>query len=95
MNKPLLKLKAPITQWKVEASHMVEMPDKLEALNLDVLRHQLQQLTLRYRPSRGKPPLGPLTFRYETDEQDRVTIIHAYFTGRDKKLKRFARLRRS
>lgn len=95
MTRPVLKLKAPMTKWKVEASHMVRMPNELEALSLEVLRHELQTLTQRYRPRPGKPPLGLLTFRYETDDRDRVNVVHAYFTGADRKLKRFARLRRS
>lgn len=95
MSRPQLKLKAPITRWKVETSQMVQMPNELEAMSLDILRHDLQTLTQLYRPRRGKPALGLLTFRYETDEDDRVNVVHAYFTGTDGKLKRFARLRRS
>lgn len=95
MNRPTLKLRAPLTRWRVETSQMVRMPDDIEALSLEVLREVLQNYADTYRARPGFPPLGILTYRYETDSRSRVIVVHSYFTGRDKKLKRFARLRRS
>lgn len=95
MSRPILKLKAPITTWKVETAQMVQMPQTVEAITLEVLRQELQKLACTYRPRPGRPSLGLLTFRYEHDKQDRINVVHAYFKGHDKKLKRFARLRRA
>ncbi len=95
MTRPLLRLPALHTRWRVETSHMVQLPDSYEVLTLEELREQLQQATLKYRARPDKPPLGELTFRYETDNRDRVVAVLAYFTGKDKQLKRFARLRRT
>jgi len=95
MSRPMLSLKAPITRWRVETAQMVRMPQEVEALSLEVLREQLQCYADTYRTRPGFPPLGLLTFRYETDNRLRVKVVHAYFTGRDRKLKRFARLRRT
>lgn len=92
MTKTILRAR-PAT-WHVTASHMVELPPTLQANNLNHLREQLDQHARKYRSTPDKPPLGELTYRYETDSRDRVNLIHAYFTGRDGKLKRFARLER-
>jgi len=93
MTKTLLRVR-PAT-WHVTASHMVALPMTLQAHNLDDLRQQLDAYAKRYRATPDKPALGELTYRYETDSRDRVKLIHAYFTGRDSKLKRFARLERA
>lgn len=94
MNRPVLKLRQPITTWVVEEEYIVGLPPSFEALTLEVLRQELQQSTLRYRTRPDRPPIGPLSFRYETDNRDRVTVVHAYFTGKDGRRKRYARLRR-
>lgn len=93
MTKTILRLRP--ARWEVTASHMVALPMMLEANNLDHLREQLDQHARKYRSTTDKPPLGELTYRYETDNRDRVNLIHVYFTGRDGKLKRFARLERA
>lgn len=94
MGRPTITLRGPISTWTVESSQMVRMPDKIEAVSVEALRHELQRIAATYRPRPGKPPLGILTFRYEHDRHDRIEVVHAYFRGSDQKLKRFARLRR-
>lgn len=94
MPRPTLQLKSPITTWEVEVASIVKMPQYIEAMTLGLLRQELHRLSRTYRPRIGYPPLGPLTFRYEHDQNDHINRIHAYFTGKDSKLKRFARLRR-
>lgn len=94
MTRPILKLKSPPVRWRVETAQIVQLPEFIEALTIEQLRQELQKLACTYRPRPGKPPLGLLSFRYEHDCNERIAVVHAYFRGSDKKLKRFARLRK-
>lgn len=88
-----------ITRWNVETSHLVAshgeaIPDYIETTTLDQLRTCLQHLANGKEVRDDRPPLGELTYRYEHDKFDRVTVVHAYFINKHNKLARFMRLRR-
>lgn len=86
-----LPARPAMVTWEVEASYLVAIPQDYQSITLASLRDQLQATADR---KRSKPPLGPLEFRYETDKDNYVTVVHAYFTNKHGKKTRFMRLRR-
>ena len=96
MTRPKLKLASiPDPQvWRVEVHNIVRLDKSYETTTLAELRELLQHAASKYRETPENPPLGPLSFRYEHDERDRVVVVHALFTNKHGNPQRFARLRR-
>lgn len=80
--------------WKVETSHMVAVPECIKGTSIFVVRNAIQAIADSKKVREDRPAIGPLTYRYEMDEDDTITVIHSYFEGKDGKLRRFMRLRR-
>lgn len=92
-----MKLRQPPadTAWHVEQAHQVAHPVTINSDTLVELRERLQALADAVPAhARRHYPYGPLEFRYECDENDFVTTVHAYFKGRNGLRRRFMRLRR-
>lgn len=84
------------TEWRIEQSWLVHHPASINTDSLPELRSRLQALA--DDASTGRPPgyeYGALAFRYECDSRDFVTVVHAYFVGRNGLNKRFMKLRRT
>lgn len=83
------------TRWVVTQCWLLDHPVSINTDDLTELRSRLQALA--DEACAHRPPsyaFGPLSYRYECDEHDRVNVVHAYFVGRDKLNKRFMKLRR-
>lgn len=80
--------------WQVEVHNIVRLDKSYEAASIADIRELLQHASNKYRETSSNPPLGPLSFRYEHDERDRVIVVHALFTNKQGNPQRFARLRR-
>lgn len=94
MNRPLLKLPQTLICWTVEASHLVNHPQYIEATSLEELRREVQKLADSRSSRDNVPAFGEITFRYETDEADEVVLVQSYFRNRHGNKARFMRLRR-
>lgn len=81
--------------WNVETSHMVNVPKTFEVDTYDELRRRVQQIANRKSLHSDRPVCGELSFRYELDSNDEAVVVHAYFTDRHKKRRRFMRLRKA
>lgn len=92
-----MKLEQPPvdTCWVITTSWLVHHPQTINTDSLKELRDRLQALA--DDASTGRPPgyeYGALDYRYECDKRDYVTVVHAYFVGRNGLNKRFMKLRR-
>lgn len=96
MNRSTLsiKTKPALTNWKTEVSRKVRVPKYIEATSIEELRSRLQELANTYRVRPGSPSLGELEYRYELDDQDMVTTVHAYFVNKEGRRRQFVRLHR-
>jgi hypothetical protein len=94
MNKPILKLPRKLICWTVEKSHLFNPPRYIEATSLEELRRRIQKYADEKPPREGIPPMGEITFRYET-EGDEVVCVHSFFTNRYGNAQRFMRVRRN
>lgn len=95
-DRPILHIKSPPTEWLVERSYLKHVPDNLEANELEDIRLQVQEIADQYNAREPTSlSFGAITFRYETDSNDRASTIHCYFVDRHGNLKRFMRLKRS
>lgn len=83
-----------LTRWKVETSHLVNVPKLFEYHTIQALRDTITALANRRSVRTDKPRFGELTYRYELSQDDEVDVIHVYFTDRHSKRRRFMRLRR-
>lgn len=84
------------TEWVVEQSHRVQAIRSINSDTLPELRSRLQALADEVPVhARKQYPYGPLDYRYECDEDDRVSVVHAYFKGHNGLRRRFMKLRRS
>lgn len=83
--------------WKIEMSHLhpTNRPDKVVARSMKELRSWVQRMADEKPPRVDVPPMGEITFRYEFDDQEQVTVVHSYFRNKKDKLSRFMRLRRA
>lgn len=88
---PAFKAKAPASRWFIESSHMVAVPEYIDADSLPELRGLVQTIA---NSKKRKPVIGPLEFRYQLDDKDEVSVVHCYFTNRHDKKVRFMRLSR-
>lgn len=83
------------TEWKVIQSHVVDHPPVISADTLAELRSRVQVLAnTRPKFGRSRRPYGPLEYRYECDENDLVTTVHAYFKNHKAMRVRFMKLSR-
>lgn len=78
-----------LTRYMVETSHLVNVPCEIQSTSLKGLRKIIQEIA-----DESGRDFGEITYRYELDDLDRVTVIHAYFTNRKETRTRFMRLRR-
>lgn len=84
------------TEWVVEQAHQVNHPKTINSDTLFELRSRLRALAGNVpEHARHVRPYGPLEFRYECDEDDVVTRVHAYFIGHNGHRRRFMKLRRN
>lgn len=84
------------TEWQVEQAHQIGHPKAINADDLWELRSRLQALADAVPVhARRQYPFGPLDYRYEADEDDMVTVVHAYFKGHNGLRRRFMKLRRT
>lgn len=81
-------------KWNVETSHMVAVPQSIEADDLPELRGQVQQIADSKAVRPDRPAIGELSFKYELDDRDEPVVVHAFFTNLHGKKARFMRLRR-
>lgn len=81
-------------QWCIETSHMVAVPESIEADDLPELRRQVQQIADSKVARPESPAIGELSFKYELDDQDEPVVVHSFFMNRHGKKARFMRLRR-
>ena len=80
-----------MTKWKVTQSHLIEHPTLIKATSLHALRLMVQGLAdFNKRPVHR--PFGQLDWRYELGEDDQVSVVYAYFKGRNNTRRRFMRL---
>jgi hypothetical protein len=79
------------TQWQVEKSHLVAIPEKVMAETVSDLRRWVQE---KADFSTNAHPFGEISFRYELNDNEEPVIIHAYFSNRHGKQQRFMRLRK-
>jgi hypothetical protein len=77
-------------------AHRINHPRAINSDTLSELRQKVQALANTVpKHARQQYPCGPLEFRYECDDQDYVTIVHAYFKGLNGLRLRFMKLGRS
>lgn len=81
--------------WKIETSYTVDHPAEVEVADIPELRSWVQGRADAKKVRVDRPPIGKLHFRYEHDERDQPSVVHAYFTDRHRGRKRFMRLRRT
>lgn len=81
-------------KWNVETSHMVAVPQVIEADDLPELRRRVQQIADSKAVRPDRPAIGELSFKYELDSHDQPVVVHSYFMNRHGKKARFMRLRR-
>lgn len=91
---------APVdTEWKTTQSHRPNVPKMLNSDSLQELRDKIQALADEASTHKGKDKhtrgYGLLSFRYEIDDNNMVTVIHSYFKGRRGVKFRFMRLTKS
>ena len=75
---------AGLAQWKVEQSHMIDVPRFLRARDVDDLKRVVRLLA----DKKEHRPVGELMFQEEGE------VIRVGFVGDDGKKRRFLRLRR-
>lgn len=97
MNRQTLTIKTPTraARWIIETSHMVTVPEFIDADDLEELRGLVQDIADSKKVREDRPAIGEVSFRYELDKHDEVEVVHSYFVGKDEKLRRFMRLRRT
>lgn len=84
------------TEWRVTKCHRVEHPETFNTDSLSELRSRVRKLAREAPPHpRLQRKIGPLSFRYETDEQDIVTQVTAYFVTHNGARRRFIQLERT
>lgn len=81
-------------RWKVETSHIVAHPEYYEAEDHFELYRLLQETADKKKIRIDRPPIGPLEFRAVENDYCEVTVVHAFFRGKNNQKKRFMRLRR-
>lgn len=79
--------------FNVETSHMVDVPKRVEARSLQHMREQLQSVADSKKLRIDRPPIGPLSYRYELDDDDEPLVVHAFFVNSRGKRLRFMRLK--
>lgn len=82
------------TTWAIEQSHIIAHPETIDTHSLPELRVLVQRYADNKKSRPDCPPMGEIHFRYEMDEDDKVNLVHTYFTNQRGKLQRFMRLRR-
>lgn len=85
---PRLKIKHPPadTEWTVESSRIMFAPERVAADTLPELRSRVSHLIRKGNEHREpKKRIKDLSFRYETDAEDYVTVVHVYFVGYTKR----------
>ena len=97
MNRPTLsiptfKIPPKSARWIIDRSHMIEVPDYIDALDLTELRSAVRVIAKGKKFGR---PYGKLHFRYELDANEAVSFVHVTFTNRHGVQTRFMKLRRS
>lgn len=80
--------------WKIENSHLVTVPEEIETYTTKSLMVIVQLIADRRTTKADKPPIGPINFRFEVDEDMAINMVHCHFTNKSGKLLRFMRLRR-
>lgn len=71
----------------VETSHLVNVTNEIHSSSLKGIRRVIQGIA-------DERDFGEISYRYELDDADQVTAIHAYFISRGGSKMRFMRLRR-
>lgn len=84
-----------MSNWIVETSHMVNVPQIIVAPLFQDLRSQVQAIADRKKTNKSRPPIGEVSFRYEFDEEGEVKVVHASFISQRGVRTRFMRLRRA
>jgi hypothetical protein len=85
------------TEWLITQSFLINHPPIIASDTLPELRSRVGLLAReasRIAAARDKPRLGEIEFRYETDTDDLVTVVHCYFKGVGGVRRRFMRLER-
>lgn len=84
------------TEWSITKSFVIEHPGKLYSDNLPELRRKIAEIArvsnLKREP---KKRIKDLTFRYETDDHDMVTVVQVLFRGYAERNIRFMTLERT
>lgn len=94
MNKLMLKVPRGLICWTVESSHLSNHPKHLETASLEELRSRVQKMANDKPTREGVPPMGEISFRYETGDGDEVIRVHCFFVNRMGHKARFMRLAR-
>lgn len=89
---PLFTPRPSTMRWIIERSHLVTVPTHIDANGLVDLRSRVQRLADDKHTRSDRPPIGPLTFRYELDDNELPIKVFAFFTDRHNKPRRFMRL---
>jgi hypothetical protein len=79
-------------KWKTDKGFKVRLPRFIHCCELADLRDQLQVYADGYIPSEDSPPLGPLEYRWELDENEQPVVAHVYYVNKGGARDRFARL---
>lgn len=76
-------------KYYIETSHMVAIPPSYTAGSLEELQSQVQATADGKRVGKGHPAIGELSFTWDEEAKK----LHAFFTDRHGKRRRFMRLR--
>lgn len=83
------------TQWRITNSRLVRHPDTLAADDLPELRSRVAEIIREGNKHREpKKQIRNLSFRYETDDRDYVTVVYVFFEGYTGKTIRAMKLER-
>jgi hypothetical protein len=92
---PGLYIAGGTQRWTVDSSHLFNPPPHLDCTDLQDLRRQVQAIADEHSANRSSRQLafGKLEFRYEADDEDVITVVHAYFVNKLGQRQRYMRLR--
>lgn len=82
------------TRWVVTHSWLLDHPESINTDDLGELRNRIQAMADKAKVTTGGKGFGRISYRYECDKRDYVTVVHAYFIDRKGLNKRFMKLRR-